>query len=63
MDERRANHPLKRRSREINIPGRRRTDFDPRTTISRKLLVITVVVGNALYLAGEALIFNGSICQ
>jgi len=43
-----------------NLPGgRRRGDCDPRTTISRKLLVIVVAVINALYLVGDALLTSG----
>lgn len=33
--------------------GRRRSDHDPRTTISRKLLVIVVFLGEAIYLVGS----------
>jgi hypothetical protein len=54
-----------RRSRSARgspSPGRRRTDYDPRATISRKLVVLTVVIANALYLAGEALLFSGTVC-
>jgi hypothetical protein len=39
--------------------GRRRSDCDPRTTISRKLLVIVVAIINGLYLVGEALLTSG----
>lgn len=44
-------------------PGRRRSDHDPRATISRKLVVVTVVLANALYLAGEVLIFGEAVCR
>jgi len=50
------------RTRGDPSPGRRRTDYDPRTTISKKLLVATVFVINALYLAGEAVVFGHSVC-
>jgi len=43
-------------------PGRRRTDHDPRATISRKLIVVTVFVIDALYLVGEALLFGHDLC-
>lgn len=52
-----------RPSRGSPSPGRRRTDFDPRATISRKLIVITVLVADALYLAGEALLFGEQFCR
>jgi hypothetical protein len=59
------NGAAQRRSRSARgrpTPGRRRTDYDPRATISRKLVVLTVVIANALYLAGEALLFSGTVC-
>lgn len=37
-------------------PGRRRTDYDPRTVLNKKLLVIVVFLIDALYLAGEGLL-------
>lgn len=42
--------------------GRRRSDHDPRTTLSRKLLVVVVAVINAAYLVGEALLFGLDKC-
>lgn len=42
--------------------GRRRDDYDPRTTITTKLVVVTVVIVDALYLAGEALLFGQNFC-
>lgn len=39
--------------------GRRRTDLDSREVATRKLVVATVVLVDALYLAGDALL-NGS---
>lgn len=43
-------------------PGRRTDDYDPRVTISRKAIVITVVIVDAVYLAGEALLAGQSYC-
>lgn len=51
-----------RRPHRSDTPGRRRTDMPIRNYVDRKLLVVTVVVVNALYLAGDALLFKGSIC-
>lgn len=42
--------------------GRRRTDYDPRTTISKKLLVVTVFLIDALYLAGQSLLWGVERC-
>lgn len=44
-------------------PGRRRTDDPIPDRVDRKVLVITVVIVNALYLAGDALLFQHSLCQ
>jgi len=44
------------------LPGRRKTDMDPRTTLSRKALVAVVFIINFLYLLGEALIFKQDHC-
>lgn len=42
--------------------GRRRDDYSMRTTITRKVVVVTVVLANALFLAGEALLFGQPSC-
>jgi hypothetical protein len=42
--------------------GRRSTDLNPKTTVSQKALVITVLLADALYLAGEALLASGNFC-
>jgi hypothetical protein len=43
-------------------PGRRRTDLPFRDVASKRLLVFTVVVVNAIYLAGDAILRGQSIC-
>jgi len=58
--ERRGRRDRSRPSR--GSPGRRSTDFDPRTTVTKKVIVITVVVVDALYLAGEALLYGHNVC-
>jgi len=60
--ERRSDRDHSRPTRGDPSPGRRRTDYDPRTTITRKVVVITVVVVDALYLAGEALLYGQNVC-
>jgi hypothetical protein len=44
------------------VPGRRGTDFDPRLTISRKAVVVTVVIIDALYIAGQAIVLGQGHC-
>jgi hypothetical protein len=44
------------------VPGRRRSDFDPRITVSRKAVVALVVVIDALYLAGQVIILGHTSC-
>lgn len=48
--------------RSGNVPGRRKHDNDPRTTISKKMVVLTVFIVDALYLAGEALLYGQNVC-
>jgi len=60
--ERRSSRSQPDVGRRDNSPGRRRHDHDPRVTFGRKTLVFVVIMGQALYLAGEALIFGHSIC-
>jgi hypothetical protein len=42
--------------------GRRVTDYDARTTLTKRVIVVIVVVVDALYLAGEALLAGQSYC-
>jgi len=42
--------------------GRRRLDLDSETIATKKLVVITVVLVDALYLAGDALMTGRDIC-
>lgn len=58
----RRRHGLPRRSGGYPSPGRRSTDYDTRTTLTKKVIVVTVVVVDALYLVGEALLFGQSNC-
>lgn len=58
-ERRRRNHS--RPTRGDPSPGRRRSDYDPRTTISRKMLVLAVFAIEALYLAGEAILTHRCI--
>lgn len=44
------------------VPGRRRSDFDPRLTISRKAVVVLVVVIDSLYLAGQVVLLGHGSC-
>jgi hypothetical protein len=60
--ERRHRFEYSRPARVQPSPGRRRSDHDPRTTVTKKVIVITVILVDALYLAGEALLFNGNVC-
>lgn len=63
MDERNGGIRLPRRpSRRQPAPGRRSTDWDPRTTITRKMVVITIILVDAFYLAGETLIYGNNVC-
>lgn len=39
--------------------GRRRTDYDPRSTVTAKVIAGIVFVINAFYLVGDALISHG----
>lgn len=41
--------------------GRRRTDYDPRSTVTAKVIAGIVFIVNALYLVGEA-ILHQDIC-
>lgn len=52
------------RSQEDVSPtfGRRRYDPDSGSMVTKRLVVITVVLVDALYLAGDALLTNGNIC-
>jgi len=52
-----------RRPHRADNPGRRRTDLPFRSTVDRKLLVVTVVLVNALYLAGDTLLLKSGICH
>lgn len=60
--ENRRHRVPSRATRGDPSPGRRRTDHDPRTTITAKLIVATVFVVDALYLAGEALLYGHNVC-
>jgi hypothetical protein len=42
--------------------GRRRTDFEPRTTFTKKFVVVVVALVNALYLASEVFLFGQNVC-
>lgn len=42
--------------------GRRKSDFDPRTTLSKKFLVISLAVVDAAYLISEAFLFGHNVC-
>lgn len=44
------------------VPGRRRSDYDLKLTISRKAVVVTVVIIDALYLVGQALVLGQGHC-
>jgi hypothetical protein len=44
------------------VPGRRRSDFDPRITVSRKAIVVLVVVIDSLYLAGQVILLGHTPC-
>jgi len=61
-DSERRHRPPARASRADPSPGRRRSDHDPRTTITKRVMVITVVLVDALYLAGEAILSGQNIC-
>lgn len=68
-DERPGYVPVERRGHLRDRParaspntGRRSSDYDPRTTLTRKVVVFTVVVVQAVYLAGEATIFGPNYC-
>jgi hypothetical protein len=43
--------------------GRRSDDTDPRLTISRKAVVITAILIDAFYLAGQAILFGNGCFQ
>jgi hypothetical protein len=45
-----------------NFPGRRRTDHDPRVTVTGKVIAGIVFAVNALYLAGDTLLFGLDHC-
>jgi hypothetical protein len=47
---------------ERKLPGRRATDIDFREVASRRLVILTVVVTDALYLAGTAILFGPPGC-
>lgn len=57
-ENQRVNPPTYRR-----YGGRRKTDYDARTTVSKKLLVITVFLVDLLYLVGDAFLTGNSICH
>jgi hypothetical protein len=42
--------------------GRRKTDYDPRTTITKKLLVVVVALVNAAYLIAEIFLRATNVC-
>ncbi|DAD50210.1 hypothetical protein QIO91_gp3 [ssRNA phage Gerhypos.3_6] len=42
--------------------GRRKTDHDPRTTITKKLLVVVVALVNAVYLVAEIFLRATDVC-
>lgn len=44
------------------VLGRRKSDFDPRTTFSKKFLVIVVAVVDFAYLISEAFLFGHNVC-
>jgi hypothetical protein len=59
--------PLKRREGDRVRPargslGRRKNDFDPRITFSRKFLVIAVAVVDLTFQISEALLFGHNVC-
>jgi hypothetical protein len=43
-------------------PGRRKTDPLPRTTFTKKFMVVIVAVVNLLYLVGEAILYHPYGC-
>jgi len=42
--------------------GRRSVDYDDRTNLNKRILVTVVVVVDALYLVGEAIITGQNLC-
>jgi hypothetical protein len=42
--------------------GRRESDIDPGRTATNKFVVLTVVIVDALYLAGDAILFGSRYC-
>jgi len=42
--------------------GRRRSDYDSRTNLNRKVVTVIIVVVDALYLLGESLLAGGTSC-
>lgn len=62
MTGNRGETPRRRPGRTNHSFGRRGTDLDPRTHVPKNLVIVTVVLVNALYLAGEALLYGNSIC-
>lgn len=59
--ERRSRHSP-RSTRAPGALGRRKEDQDPRTTLTRKVVVITVALVNFAYLVGEAVLFGAHAC-
>jgi hypothetical protein len=49
------------RSSRLNF-GRRRTDLNSDNIITKRLVVMTVVIVDALYLVGDALLFGHNLC-
>jgi len=49
-------------SRRIAPEGRRSTDVNPRADFTKKFLVVTIAVVNALYLASEAFLTAINAC-
>jgi len=59
-----ANSANKRRNNPVRSSfGRRRSDLDVDSIATKKLVVITTVLVNALYLAGDALMFGHNLCR
>jgi len=56
-DENRERIP-RRPSRSLSAPGRRKTDYDPRTTVTNKTVASIVAVINVLVLVGEAILYG-----
>lgn len=62
MPDRRSEHPRPERGDERPF-GRRATDLSPRIMATQKVVVVTVLVFETLYFAGEIILFGTSTCR